>query len=361
MTTRDDPRDIITPDAFQIHPYLLNRPLASPWRRGIAMLIDLLVVAMITESGGVIFVLLVLATWRMRKRQWQAGRWALYGLYFLLAASVLSPAIVWFTSLGEPFREPVSQQTQASLEEVAPVISGSMALVKAELCDDAACVTQQLDGLAELTSVMNARERREIVAELVDNVPADERAGLQLALEQVLTPAPAEVPEVVTADNAAEPGEPDPVAELEAQLAREKARRKALAKEVAQLEETGTSPLAWLMGAVKDMGLGFGLAAFYFTVFVAWFDGQTVGKKLTRCRVRQLDGTPISVWDAFGRYGGYGAGITTGLLGFAQIFWDPNRQAIQDKISATVVEDLRPKARLNARRVVKGQVNDAPA
>jgi hypothetical protein len=41
--------------------------------------------------------------------------------------------------------------------------------------------------------------------------------------------------------------------------------------------------------------------------------------------------------DCFGRYGGYGAGFATGLLGFLQIYWDPNRQAIQDKISATVV------------------------
>ena len=39
----------------------------------------------------------------------------------------------------------------------------------------------------------------------------------------------------------------------------------------------------------------------------------------------------------FGRYGGYGAGFATGLLGFLQVYWDPNRQAIQDKISATVV------------------------
>ena len=88
------------------------------------------------------------------------------------------------------------------------------------------------------------------------------------------------------------------------------------------------------------MGLGFGWAAFYFTVFTAWFDGQTLGKKLLRIRVIQLDGTKLSLWDSFGRYGGYGAGFATGLLGFLKIFWDANRQAIQDKISATVVIDL---------------------
>ncbi|AZQ86328.1 RDD family protein [Colwellia sp. Arc7-635] len=94
---------------------------------------------------------------------------------------------------------------------------------------------------------------------------------------------------------------------------------------------------AWLQGLIEDLGIGFGWAAFYFTMFTALWHGQTPGKKLFHIRVIQLDGTPLSIWDSFGRYGGYGAGIATGLLGFAQIYWDPNRQAIHDKISATIV------------------------
>ena len=93
-------------------------------------------------------------------------------------------------------------------------------------------------------------------------------------------------------------------------------------------------------------GLGFGWASFYFTVSTALGGGQTLGKKILGIKVLQLDGTPLSLWDSFGRYGGYGAGIATGLLGFMQIYWDPNRQAIHDKISATVVIDLR-KSSLN--------------
>ena len=58
-------------------------------------------------------------------------------------------------------------------------------------------------------------------------------------------------------------------------------------------------------------------------------------------RVIKLDGSSLNLWESFGRYGGYGAGFATGLLGFLQIYWDPNRQAIQDKISETLVIDLR--------------------
>ena len=38
-----------------------------------------------------------------------------------------------------------------------------------------------------------------------------------------------------------------------------------------------------------------------------------------------------------GRAGGYAAGLATGTLGFLQIYWDPNQQAIHDKIAGTVV------------------------
>ena len=103
-------------------------------------------------------------------------------------------------------------------------------------------------------------------------------------------------------------------------------------------EETPVySAVEYVKALISDLGLGFGWAALYFTAFSAWWRGQTPGKKLFGIRVIQLDGTYMSAWDSFGRYGGYGAGFATGLMGFMQVLWDANRQAIQDKISATVV------------------------
>lgn len=55
----------------------------------------------------------------------------------------------------------------------------------------------------------------------------------------------------------------------------------------------------------------------------------------------QVNGSSPDYWESFGRYGGYGAGLATGLLGFIQIFRDPNRQAMHDKISSTIVIDNR--------------------
>ena len=104
----------------------------------------------------------------------------------------------------------------------------------------------------------------------------------------------------------------------------------------------------WIEDLVEELGLGLGWAAFYFSIFTAWWKGQTPGKKLLGMKVIKLDNQPLNLWESFGRYGGYAAGLATGLTGFLQVFWDPNRQAIQDKISETLVIDLRkPKVPFN--------------
>jgi len=83
----------------------------------------------------------------------------------------------------------------------------------------------------------------------------------------------------------------------------------------------------------------------YFAILMPWMKGATPGKKLMGIRVVRLDGQPVTWWHAFERAGGYAAGLATGLLGFAQILWDPNRQAIHDRVAGTVV------IRAGARRV----------
>lgn len=109
----------------------------------------------------------------------------------------------------------------------------------------------------------------------------------------------------------------------------------ALSAEVAAAEEA--SFVAWLKEYLEDFGLSFGWAALYFSVVTAWWGGQTLGKKLFGIKVVRIDAKKIDLWESFGRYGGYSAGVATGFTGFLQIYWDSNRQAIQDKISETFV------------------------
>lgn len=121
-----------------------------------------------------------------------------------------------------------------------------------------------------------------------------------------------------------------------------RAREEAAAAEAAR---SSGGLFSWLRRVVDDLGFGFGWATLYMTVVLSWGKGQTVGKRLLGIRVVRLDGEPITWWTAFERAGGYAAGFATGLLGFAQVYWDANRQAIHDRIVGTVVvREGKPKA-----------------
>ncbi len=113
----------------------------------------------------------------------------------------------------------------------------------------------------------------------------------------------------------------------------------ALRTENTQLRTTirGSSWLNAASDFSRTFGLTFGWAGVYFTLALAWLGGRTPGKWIVGTRVVRLDGRPLTTLDAFTRYGGYAAGLATGLIGFARVLWEPNRQAIEDKIAWTVV------------------------
>lgn len=254
------PRDTITPYAFHVHPQLLGLPLSKPWRRGLAIALDGLVVAMLAAlpGGGLTLVSsIVLFRWagaaqasRFGKLRWVAAGAALLGLY----------------SLASHVRGEINFAKELT--------------VKADHAAAAKAHIAKLD------------------AELVEHckvaVGAAQAGGKFIAPESVVADSD---------DN----------------------------------DDARYSVIGWAKGILNDLGIGLGWSALYFSVFPAWWGGQTPGKKLAGIRAVRLDGKPFTLWSAFERYGGYGAGFATGLLGFAQVYWDRNRQAIHDKISETVV------------------------
>jgi len=112
-----------------------------------------------------------------------------------------------------------------------------------------------------------------------------------------------------------------------------------LAAENRRLRESarGSSWLNAVADFSRTLGLTFGWAGVYFTLVTAWWRGRTVGKFLVGTRVVRLDGQRLNPMDTFTRYGGYAAGVATGMIGFARLLWDPNRRAIEDRIAQTVV------------------------
>lgn len=349
-----DPKSLVTPYAFEIAPSVLYQPLASPLKRALAITVDGLLVAALAENAGWIFVLMVAITVVVHKRSQSLGsivKWALYA--FMLAGMVyaligdgwnnrndISDTNQVGTHINVDSAEPETLQTVAELANYLPEV------ISTSSCQNYLCAQQRLDSLKDALnhSSLSSAEQVRIIEELINELPLNANQKESLKLKFVPTEN-IQAQSSVTDANIEQPVEEESIVasndESDASTTN-KVDWEAL-EDGSHFEEdqnSQSSPLAWLVGLLNDMGLGFGWAAFYFTVFTAWFDGQTLGKKLLGISVIQLDGSKITLWAAFGRYGGYAAGFTTGLLGFMQVFWDANRQAIQDKISATVVVDL---------------------
>lgn len=96
-----------------------------------------------------------------------------------------------------------------------------------------------------------------------------------------------------------------------------------------------------VFGRASSAASMFSIGVLYFTL-CAWLGrGRTPAKFLLGMRVHKLDGTPLTLGDAFSRAGGYAASLSTLGLGFLQALRDPNRQAIHDRIAGTVVVQER--------------------
>lgn len=345
-----DPKDIITPHAFKIDPRLLGLTLAVPMRRGWAILLDALFVSMLATSGGVILglVLAVLFYGWLKKRYRWANRWARGGqavlgvlgaiLIFALVAGNIQPLWERYMPRDDLAETPEivhnKDNTKVNIGGMEGVKFGAY-VVKLQACDDAICRFQTSEAMTELMKGLDmpTEDKIEELKQLTADAAEDQKEKIALhtmILNKLGQPA---------AGTKAEEPEEKPVDPVQLERAADKKLIAQLESENGALkaEQEGFSVLKTVRNLAEDMGLGFGWGAVYFTLFTSWWGGQTPGKRLLGIRVVHLNGKPITIWDAFSRYGGYTAGLATGLLGFAQCLWDPNRQAIHDKIAFTAV------------------------
>jgi len=92
MDRRYDPRTIVTPYAFSVHPELLGRPLATPWQRLGAISLDLVVIFGLSKIGGTTLAVAsgILLLWLAAKRPAKdAFGWAFRGFVGCLGITIL--------------------------------------------------------------------------------------------------------------------------------------------------------------------------------------------------------------------------------------------------------------------------------
>lgn len=414
-TVVQDPRDIITPDAFRVADHLIGIPLARPWRRLWAILVDLLLVAILVGLLDAIGLLIAVAGAFLvfRLSRGATGRW--YQRYFRRGLGCFGAILVFTGTLviwenltdddpGDDDAPAMASDTAAgSAEEVglwtgAMTVRDAVALRSATTDEERARLASRIvDRLAEEGIAPAAmRGGLQDLAE-GDPLPPPAVASLEVAVERyaarlesrpprsleelraaaadgaaadTIARAPADtlasaagvgaadtVPQVDSPLQAAR----DSIARLRAELGQIRAD---LASESRQRQEAQaqleTGAIRRLMSELADeLGLGLGWLGLYFTAFTVLGHGRTPGKRLFHLRVIRLDGQPIGWWTSLQRFGGYSASVLTGMSGFAEIFWDDNRQALQDKLVHTVViQEPKPPKRVPA---VESPAAESPA
>ncbi len=354
-------------------PELLGLPLAHPWRRAAAILIDLSLIGLLANARGVLLALaggsfLFWLAFRGRKagvgsRMARAtigcggavivfvAVLAVWGTLFFDEDTVL------FEALGEGSGAvPVTIGTATDLLS----LFGSSDTTEAE--EAAARFIRRLEeqGLApdrmravldELRDdadepVVRAIERaiERAIASTSEGAPGDEELSLD-SLLAAFSAARASGDTVAERSIAALLGPrvaADEWNEREQQIVRLEARNEGLATELQSSEEAleaerNRGLIATILAFLDELGLGIGWSGLYFTFLTAFFKGRTPGKRVLGIRVLKLDGNAISYWVAFERFGGYAASLFTGMEGFLRILWDRNRQGLEDKLAETVV------------------------
>lgn len=75
----------------------------------------------------------------------------------------------------------------------------------------------------------------------------------------------------------------------------------------------------------------------YFVLTTYLTNGQSIGKKLLGIRIVSIYHHRISLWHCIERSLGYVASTLELGVGFIQIFWNPNRMTLHDRIAETLV------------------------
>ncbi len=383
-TTERDPKSIVTPHAFRVNPELLGTPLARPWRRAAAMLIDLALVGILALAGWRVFwpvaAIVLFRVARATTGGVFGSRAARIAVRLLATGILVTTASVWFATCANPeiplpgvegsdgtasvrlmdivqapsrFGELTDADSDSAAAEAAEILVGQLLALGTSPGDLRGIV----DGLVDEGDL--SEERGAIALSAIDRLApgADDDSQTADAGEDGVTDQASSADSLVVQYAAAlEAGDSVRIAELREpvveavareRISRLSSRVNALETEQddleEQLEEERRVPgiRRIFQGLLDDLGLSFGWMAIYFTAFVALWSGHTPGKRALGIRIVRLSGQPISWWIAFERFGGYGASVFTGMLGFFEMLWDANRQALHDKVARTVVVQER--------------------
>lgn len=355
-------RQRVTPDPFHVDPALLGKKLGTPMQRGFALLIDLTCVA-VFSSLGISFLIAIAGYFfaRYANREYKGATRRMSAMlgYCVLIIGLFFFAFGQIWNFGDS--DSASEDGLISAEDLVKLAVGDEAEVRSSArligedahdSADVADLEKVKADFKEALDLIPMTDDRKVwileglmsgIAETGDNSgPKVDVAEDELSLTRSHVESLEGIDGSAGVESTREALKTFLAgAEMDALKAEAKSTRDELETLKGQLKSVkkpwAVSILTQAKALAEDVGITFFWSTLYFTSLVGLFRGRTIGKRLMRLRVVRLDGRKLTVWNAFERHGGYLAGVATGLLGFFQILWDPNRQTIEDKIAGTVV------------------------
>lgn len=307
-----DDRNKVTHYAFMVAPRLLGEPIARPWRRGLAQCVDLALIGVLSQLPSVLLAALTAMAFLRAGRKKNSNIQSSAAKKWMRGAGVVLLFLV--ALIVADSLKPNNTKTENEQNFSRALVFGAH-LVSWQKCgEDIECLGVIANQLGEDFA------KTELGRADSDTLLTDYMAKINLSEEQrqqIRTRFLDSFDSALVDSKLPEATESNSINSTE--------------------HPSDSNSASWPKDLADQFSLGIGWATLYHSVFIAWFRGRTPGKKIFKIRVVKLDGTAFSLWDSFCRYGGYCAGLATGFLGFVQIYWDANRQAIQDKIAETVV------------------------
>lgn len=337
-----DPKQIVTPYAFSVHPDLLGLPLATPKRRLAALSVDLLIASILTGIGNVAlaFGVACLFFW-MAVRTKGKNKFKNFLRY---TGATFASFFIFAIAVGIIEGMDPSYNDTADFDEIITA-NGTENVDWAEFGTSMMTMDYSDPEAVEKGFLEMAEQLSEVYSDSDDNflerIPEEFESKIQAFRTAIIESDTLKVDSLRT--HIASIIAANEFNDYKSQIFDLKNENEDLEDINQALRDDIENPSIYkaVKRALGYMGLSLGWIGIYFITTIAFFRGQTLGKRLLKIRVIRLNNKPIGLFFAFERFGGYAAGIATGLIGFFQMFWDSNRQAIHDKIASTVVIDLR--------------------
>lgn len=175
MDRRLDPRSIVTPYAFAVHPDLLGRPLASPGQRLGAILVDLVVIFFISRIGAAPLAIgsVALLFWLAFRKPGRdvlgkVFRIAVGCLGFLILA-VTTVVVLWMT-YGDEFQQLLDESGSGStIQETGGLSPEELAEGSEEGGGGFLDLIQGFGGFLELQQAESREEAQPLLNDIVGN------------------------------------------------------------------------------------------------------------------------------------------------------------------------------------------------